>query len=354
MVKNRKLKIAQIAPLIERVPPKKYGGVERVVHGLTEELVKRGHDVTLFASGDSLTSAKLVSVYPRSLREARINNLYGLNDLTLLHIGSAYASQEKFDIIHDHNNQISLLAAHLAKTPTVMTLHYAFTLTNRRVFETLSNPYFVSISKDQARSAPRVKITDTVYNGITVNNLPFNKTHDRYLLFVGRMSMEKGVHIAIEVAEILDLPLIIAAKLDPAQPHDVHYFHEYIEPRLYNEHVTWIGEITEEQRNKLMSKALSLLHPVTWREPFGLAMVEAMACGCPVVAFNRGSIPELVVNGKTGFIVNDIEEMVAAVNNIEQIDRNECRRHAITNFNAQKMADGYEEIYRKILNHEYQ
>jgi glycosyltransferase involved in cell wall biosynthesis len=340
------MKIAQIAPIIERIPPSKYGGTERVVYTLTEELVKRGHDVTLFATGDSKTSAKLVSVYPKGLREAKIKDLYGLNTWTLLNIGNAYKKQEEFDIIHDHHNEISLPVANLATTPVVMTIHGAFNINSRKLFEGLDKPNFVSISKSQAQSAPNLSYVGNVYNGLYMNDYPFSNTSDGYLLFVGRLSPEKGVHIAIELAEYLNLPLIIAAKLDLV---DLAYFNEYIGPRLSDE-IRWIGEVNEEERNKLMSKALAFLHPVIWKEPFGLTLIEAMACGCPVVAFNKGSIPEVIVNGKTGFVVDDIEQMVSAVSNIREIKREDCRKHALENFSGEKMTDGYEEIYRKILN----
>lgn len=338
------MKIAQIAPLIERVPPKKYGGTERVIHALTEELVKRGHEVTLFASGDSMTSAKLVSVYPRALREAKLKNIYGANVWTLLNIATAFDMQDDFDIIHDHNDYLSLAVANLAITPTVITVHGAFGLENRVIFQKISRPLVVTISKSQNMTLG-IHSAGTVYNGLNMENYPFSNIHDNYLLFVGRISPEKGVHYAIEVALILNLPLIIAAKLEEI---DLPYYRVNVEPYL-SERIRWIGEVDNDERNKLMSHAFCMLHPATWREPFGLTLIEAQACGCPVVAFNRGSIPEIVVHGKTGYIVNDAEGMADAIANLDQIDRTECRKHALQNFNSQKMADGYEDIYKKIL-----
>lgn len=343
--RSKTVRIAQIAPIIERVPPKKYGGTERVVHILAEELVKRGHQVTLFASGDSLTSAKLVSVYPRALREAKIKDLYGLNTWTMLNVGMAYSLQNQFDIIHDHTGHLSLPAANLSQTPVVMTLHGPFTTDNKRIYETLNNPYFVGISKDQTKSAPNLKHLSCVYNGLKMEHYPFSAEHEGYLLFVGRISSEKGVHNAIDAAQYLNLPLIIAAKLESV---DLAYFNEYIGPRL-SETIKWIGEVDEEERNKLMSKALCFLHPITWREPFGLTMIEAMACGCPVVGFNRGSIPEIVKNGVSGFVVNDTDEMIEAISNIGQINRQECRNYALKNFNAECMTSGYEAVYQTVL-----
>ncbi|HEV8666715.1 MAG TPA: glycosyltransferase family 4 protein [Candidatus Paceibacterota bacterium] len=338
------MKIAQVAPIVERVPPRTYGGTERVVHALTEELVKRGHEVTLFASGDSITSAKLESVYPRSLREAKLPDLYGANTWTMLNLGLAYELQDEFDIIHDHMMPLSLPTANIASVPVVGTMHGAFTATNRRLFQTLRNPHMVSISQAQVFSAPSINHAATIYNGLPMEHYPFSDTNDGYLLYVGRLSLEKGVHHAIEAAEQLDMPLILAAKLDPI---DQAYFKAYIEPRL-SSRVQWIGEVNEEERNKLMSKAKCFLHPVTWREPFGLTLIEAAATGCPVVAFNRGSIPEIIKTGVTGYVVEDIDSMIDAVGNIDTINRAACREHALTNFSAKRMADKYEELYKKL------
>lgn len=346
LVRYTFMKIAQIAPIIERVPPKKYGGTERVVHGLTEQLVKMGHEVTLFASGDSITTAKLISVYPKALREAKVSDLYGLNIYTLLNIGLAYEHRRDFDIIHDHTGHLSLPAANVSDVPVVMTMHGPFTLEVRRAFRTLRNPHLVTISRSQSYPAPELNYAGNVYNGLRMEHYPFSKDHDGYLLFVGRLSMEKGVHHAIRVAQELDKELIIAAKLDPI---DKAYFREYVEPML-SDQIRWIGEVDEEERNKLMSRAYCFLHPVTWREPFGLTLIEAMACGCPVVAFDKGSIPEIIIHGETGFVVPDLETMLDAVANIDNIDRKKCRDHALTNFSDSKMAQGYEEIYKKILN----
>jgi len=342
------VRIAQIAPIVERVPPKRYGGTERVVHALTEELVRRGHEVTLFASGDSVTSAKLVSVYPRAMREAKLKDLYGSNVWTMLNIGSAYERQGEFDIVHDHNGYLSLPTANVAATPVVTTVHGPFTPEVRRTFQALRRPYIVTISRSQSYAAPNLHYAGTVHNGLDMKKYPFSETHEDYMLFVGRISLEKGVHFAIEAAQQLDLPLVIAAKLDPV---DRPYFKEYVEPFL-SEQIQWIGEVNEEERNRLMSRALCFLHPVTWHEPFGLTLIEAMACGCPVVAFDKGSIPEIIRNGRTGFVVRDMEGMLDAIGHLGTIDRKRCRRHALTNFSAERMADGYESVYNGILNKE--
>lgn len=339
------MKIAQIAPIAERVPPKKYGGTERVVHALTEELVRRGHEVTLFASGDSITTAKLEAVYPRSLREAKLKDIYGLNNWTLLNLGLAYDLQDEFDVIHDHMAPLSLPIANIATTPVVMTMHGAFLPENRKLFQTLKSPNIVTISQAQMYPVPNINHAGTVYNGLPMEHYPYGAEPDDYLLFVGRISAEKGLHHAIDVAQQMDKRLIIAAKLEKT---DEAYFREYIESRL-SDRIEWIGEVDEKQRNELMTKALCFLHPVTWREPFGLTLIEAMACGCPVVAFSRGSIPEVVKTGVTGYVVEDVEGMIDAVENIGAIDRAACREHALTNFSAAKMTDGYEEVYRKLV-----
>jgi glycosyltransferase involved in cell wall biosynthesis len=341
------MRIAQIATLAERIPPRKYGGTERVVYTLTEELVKRGHDVTLFASGDSITSAKLVSVYPRGLRESKAMESHGFM-YSMLNMGIAYDKQDQFDIIHDHNAHFTLPTANIARTPTVITLHGPFDHINRPYFRALSkNINLVAISKKQAERAPELHIANVIHNGLYMENYPFEEEHDGYLLYVGRLSREKGVHHAIEVAQILDIPLLMAAKLDSG---DISYFNEKIGPKL-SDQIRWIGEVDEIERNKLMSRAMCTLHPTNWPEPFGLTLIEAMACGSPVVAYNQGSIPEIIRHGKTGYVidVDDIEGMINAVSKIKKIKRIDCRNHALTKFSGEKMGDAYEELYTRIL-----
>lgn len=339
------MRIAIIAPIVERVPPKKYGGTERVVSALTEELVERGHDVTLFASGDSITKARLASMYPRAMREARLKDLYGMNYWTLLNIGSAYDRQHEFDVIHDHVVPLSLPTANITDTPVIATMHAPFTPDNKRLFQTLRRPGIVTISQAQAHPVPGIHHLGTVYNGLPMNDYPFSDTPEKYLLFVGRMSAEKGIHHAIEAAQQLDMELIIAAKLEKT---DELYFRDQIEPKL-SDRIRWIGEVDETERNRLMSNAHAFLHPVTWREPFGLTIIEALACGCPVVAYDKGSVPELIKTGVTGYVVNDIEGMIDAVEHIGNIDRATVRDYARTNFGVTQMVDGYEMMYQKML-----
>lgn len=337
---------------MERIPPKKYGGTERVIYHLTEELVKRGHDVTLFATGDTQTSAKLVSVVPRGLREMPgEKDIYGFNTNSLLNMGLAYAMQSEFDVIHDHNAHMGLPTANIAHTPVVMTWHGPYDDEIRRYFSRLPGPTLVSISDSQARLAKGLTFARTVYNGLPLGSYPFGYAPKGYLLFVGRIDEEKGVHHAIDAAARLKKKLIIAAKLDDSVPHIRRYYIEEVLPRLerHADLVQWVGEVDEERRNELMKNAEAFLHPVTWPEPFGLTMIEAMACGTPVVAFNQGSIPEVVEDGMTGFVVGSVEEMVEAVRKIGTIDRGYCRQWALSNFSVERMADGYEEVYRTAM-----
>jgi glycosyltransferase involved in cell wall biosynthesis len=338
------MKIAVIAPPLERVPPRKYGGTERVVYELVEGLVRKGHDVTLFASADSITSAKLSSLYDTSLREQNIKEP-SLTACILAHLGVAFDRQAEFDIIHDHNIYVSVPTAHLATTPTIVTLHYSFDKFNQELFQHLRRPHYVAISHSQATALPGLPIDAVIHNGLSMEHYPFSEQHDGYLLYVGRMSEQKGPHLAIEVAKRLNLPLIMAAKVNA---NERKFFKEKIKPHL-GDQIQWIGEVDEKKRNKLMAKAMCLLHPVLWPEPFGLTLIEAMACGAPVVAFGRGSIPEIIQNGKTGYVVHDTDQMVAAVQRIDVISRKECREHALQNFSAKKMVDAYEKLYTEII-----
>lgn len=340
------MRIAQIAPIVERVPPKKYGGTERVISALTEELVRRGHDVTLFASGDSQTAAKLIATYPHALREDFPEPSVKRLIWSQRHVATAYAMWHQFDIIHDHTSWVSAGMAHMSRIPVVMTLHSAFTPETIALFESFDHPYLVSISDAQRKPAPDFNYIATVYNGLPMNNYPFSFKNDGYLLFVGRICEEKGTHFAVQVARRLNLPLIIAAKLEDG-PNRA-YFEREIEPYL-SDTIRWIGEVNEQERNRLFSRALCSLHPVTWPEPFGLTLIEAMACGAPVVAFDKGSIPEVIKHGKTGYIVNDVDEMTNAVSRIDKIDRRECRRYALKQFSAEQMGDNYELVYDAIL-----
>jgi glycosyltransferase involved in cell wall biosynthesis len=340
------MRIAQIAPVNQRVPPPRYGGTERIVSYITEGLVAKGHEVTLFAAAGSETKANLIPVVPHPLREAHILDS---TPFTVAEVAKAYKMADKFDIIHNHAwpDYLAFAAANASKTPTLTTVHFPFLPETRRVFEEYKNLNYVSISNNQRKTSLKLNFCGTVYNSIPVEKFPFSRKHDDYLLHVGRISLQKGTHIAIDIALKLKKELIIAAKLDP---WEVGYFNQYVAPRLSNGHVHWLGEVDEHERNKLMSKAACLLHPITWREPFGLVVVEAMATGCPVVAFRKGSSPEIVANGKTGFVVENEKQMVRAVKKIDSIDRRACREHVMEKFNTTKMVNAYEKLYNKIIN----
>jgi glycosyltransferase involved in cell wall biosynthesis len=342
------MKIAQIAPLIESVPPKKYGGTERVVSTLTEALVAKGHEVTLFASGDSKTAATLVSTTPKALRETYTKDFSSRVLYSHLHLGNAYERSDEFDIIHDHTGTFGAAFAQNCKTPTVLTLHGPITPATTDMFTQFTKPYLVTISNNQREPAPHLDYTATIYNGLDFKNYPIGHTRYDYLLFVGRICEEKGVHLAIEVAQKTHRPLIIAAKYEPEIAANKKYFTERIEPYLSSS-IQFIGEVNEQQRNALMSRAYASLHPATWSEPFGLTLIEAMACGCPVIAFNRGSIPEIVKPGVSGYVVDTVKQMITAVEDTANITQTMCAWYARKYFSAEHMGQEYENLYTSIL-----
>lgn len=339
------MKIAQLAPLVESVPPAKYGGTERVISALTEELVKRGHDVTLFASGDSVTTAKLDSICKQSLRSAGITNIRENMGETLSHIGHMYSMADEFDIIHDHCGVVSLPTAQICDTPVVSTMHGCFFDHNIKIFQKLKRPHIVTISNDQASSVKKIHNVATVHNGLPMDHYPFSEKSDEYLLYVGRISPLKGTAEAIVIAKATGRKLLLAAKLDE---RDTQYYKTEVEPHL-DDQIVWLGEVSEEERNTLMSNAHCLIHPARWREPFGLTLIESMACGTPVIAFNTGAIPEVIRHKKTGFVVNTLTEFIEAVKKVSTINKKACRQWALSQFSASKMADEYEKVYAKIL-----
>lgn len=340
------MRIAQVAPLWERVPPPAYGGIELVVGLLTDELVRRGHEVTLFATGDSQTLAQLESVYPRAIRlDPRVKD-YGVYEA--LQLNEVYQRAGEFDLIHSHMGYVAVPHASLVKTPTLHTLHGAFTDDDRLLFARARQQYFVSISDAQREPLPELNYMGTVYNAIATEIHPFSaRPQDPpYLAFLGRMSPQKGPHLAIAIAKQSGIPLKMAGKVDEI---DRDYFEEAVKPHLDGEFIQFLGEANHEQKTKLLGGACAMLFPITWREPFGLVMIESMAAGTPVIAMGMGSTPEVIVDGKTGFICHSVEECVAAVSRLETIDREECRRHVERNFSVQRMVDGYEAAYRCVL-----
>ena len=343
------MKIAQISPLWERVPPPAYGGTEAVVYMLTEGLVARGHEVVLYASGDSLTSAELRSVYPRSLRTA--TDLKDPAPYDWLHATSALADDGEFDIIHNHAGELPMAVSRLVDTPMLTTLHCLITPDTRIIWENYHG-FYNTISEAALRSIPRSvsrhKYVGAIYNGIDVKSFPFREHKDDYLLFLSRLAPEKGTHLAIEVARRLGMPLIVAGKVDRV---DREYYRSAVEPLIDGDLVRYVGEVTRQEAKKLYAGARALLLPLRWEEPFGLVMPEAMATGTPVIAFRRGSAPELIVDGETGFLVDDgdVDAMAKAVGKVDRIDPRRCRQHVEDNFDVARMVEGYLAVYERIL-----
>jgi glycosyltransferase involved in cell wall biosynthesis len=341
-----KLRIAMVAPLTEPVPPPLYGGTERVVSVLTEELVRRGHDVTLFASGDSKTSAKLFPCCERGLRLDKTAKDYVAH--TLFGCGEAYVRAAEFDIIHNHNDYIAFPFARMALTPTVTTVHGRLDLPEvKQIYDAYPEHQLVSISNDQQSWLPNRRWLATVYNGIDIENYHFKEEGGDYLVFLGRISPEKRVDRAIEIARDVGMRLIIAAKVDRV---DQDYHENAIKPLIERNSnlVEYIGEVNEQEKDQLLGGAYAYLFPVDWPEPFGLTMAEAMATGCPVIATKAGSAPEVVADGETGFVCRSFSAMVQAVGRIGEIDRRACRAHVERNFSPTAMADGYERVYAQV------
>jgi glycosyltransferase involved in cell wall biosynthesis len=340
------MRIAQVAPLWERVPPPAYGGIELVVGLLTDELVRRGHDVTLFASGDSISLAKLESVHPQALRLDSTVKEYGIYEM--LQMSRVYEQASEFDIIHSHMGCSALPYANLVKTPTVHTLHGIFTPDNEKMFTHARSQPYVSISNAQREPRLKLNCVATVYNGIDLSTYKFHeKPQDPpYLAFLGRISPEKGTHVAIEIAKRSGWRLKMAGKVDVV---DVKYFEQEIKPLIDGKQIEYLGEADHTQKNELIGGAVATLFPITWREPFGLVMVESMAAGTPVIAMELGSTSEVIAHGKTGFLCHNVDEFVEAIDKVAQLNRHTCREHVLNHFSVQRMTDGYEAVYQQIL-----
>jgi glycosyltransferase involved in cell wall biosynthesis len=338
------MRIAQIAPLTEAVPPKLYGGTERVIHWLTEELVALGHDVTLFASGDSRTSAKLEAGWPRALRlDGAVRDANALH-LAMLERVRRQASE--FDFLHFHLDYYPFSLFSRQATPFLTTLHGRLDLPELQpVFNAFSSVPVVSISNSQRRPLPQARWVRTIYHGLPERLLTPRPTRPSYLAFLGRIAPEKAVDRAIHVARQCGIPLKIAAKVDRA---DVEYYEQRIRPLIVPPHVEYIGEINDAQKSEFLSGAHALLATIDWPEPFGLVMIEAMACGTPVVAFNRGSVPEIVEDGLTGFIVEDELGAIGAVQRLAELDRGQVRKRFEERFTARRMAQDYLSLYRSL------
>ncbi|MBI3288407.1 MAG: glycosyltransferase family 4 protein [Elusimicrobia bacterium] len=339
------MRIAQVAPLIESVPPRAYGGTERVVSYLTEELVCLGHDVTLFASSDSRTSARLIPGCDGSLRLKDQGRGELAHHLLLLEKVSKH--RRDFDIVHFHVDYLHFPMTRLMGVPSLTTLHGRLDGPELApIYREYLDMPLVSISDAQRAPLPFANWEGTVYHGLPERLLEPDGRVEDYLAFLGRISPEKRVDRAIEIARRAGRKIKIAAKIDPA---DRSYFEREIAGLMEHPHVEFLGEICEAEKARFLGRAYALLFPIDWPEPFGLAVIEAMACGTPVIAFNRGSVPEIVENGVTGWVVENIDEAAAALGKLETFDRRRCRDHFERRFPARRMAEDYLALYRRVL-----
>jgi glycosyltransferase involved in cell wall biosynthesis len=342
------MRIAQVAPLFESVPPKLYGGTERVVSWLTEALVDRGHEVTLFASADSVTSARLIATQEQGIRLGK-GPVDG-HAAHLVQLGAVTERAREFDVIHCHTDYAPFLLGQVLPTPLVHTLHGRLDLPSwTDVCRTFPDTPLVSISDSQRAPLARLPLNwrATVYHGLPIDGIPFEARGGQggYLAFLGRFAPEKGPEMAVAVARKVGIPLRIAAKVDPA---DREYFEASVRPLIDGTLVQWVGEIGDDEKWKFLGEALALLFPIDWPEPFGLAMIEALACGTPVIARPCGSVPEIVVDGETGILGGTVDDLAAGVRRVEQIDRQRCRQVAEKRFSVDAMTASYERVYREL------
>jgi len=342
------MKIAQVSSLMEAVPPKLYGGTERIVACLADELVSLGHDVTLFASGDSHTRAKLEPGWPHALRLDPQMRDYLAPHIIMLETLARRARE--FDIIHLHIDYLGYPLLRQVGVPFISTLHGRLDLPElRAIYAAFPDVPVVSISNAQRQQLPEANYVGTIHHGLSTLHLTPGRGAGGYLAFIGRISPEKAPDAAIRIAGVAGMRIKIAAKVDKA---DQAYFEEIIQPLLSLPHVEFIGEIRESQKSAFLGNAAGLLFPIAWPEPFGLAMIEAMACGTPVIAMRRGSVPEVIEDGVSGFIVDTEDEAIEAIGRLPQLDRNRVRRSFEARFTGRRMATDYVRLYeRQIIAH---
>jgi glycosyltransferase involved in cell wall biosynthesis len=340
------MRIAQVAPLFESVPPKYYGGTERVVSYLTEELVHQGHEVILFASGDSVTRARLVAACRRSLRlDKHCVDQLAHQILMLEHV---FQRAAEFDIIHFHVDYLHFPLSRRQPITHVTTLHGRLDLPDLvPLYQEFRDMPVVSISNAQREPLPWANWQATIYHGIPADLYRFREEPGSYLAFMGRISPEKRVDRAIKIAKQVQIPLKIAAKVDPV---DKEYFESVIEPLLRDPLVELVGEIGEGEKDDFLGNAYTLLVPIDWPEPFGLVMIEAMACGTPVIAYHGGAVPEVMEEGRTGFIVRGLKDAVEAVRRVPELGRKRCREVFEQRFTADRMAHDYVRVYERLIN----
>lgn len=341
---NKNMKIAQVAPLWERVPPPTYGGIELVVSRLTDELVRRGHDVTLFASGDSQTLAQLEAIYPCAMRLDPQVKEYAVYEM--LELSKVYGQAAEFDIIHSHIGVAALTTASLVKTPTIHTIHNGFTPDNRKLFNLHCKQPYISISN--AHRELQLNYVRTIYNGIDLANYPFvaNPQEPPYLAFLGRLSPEKGPQHAIAIAKQTGWQLKMAGKINV---EEALFFEQELAPQIDGKQIQYLGEVNDTEKAELLGNAAVTLFPISWHEPFGLVMIESMATGTPVIGINLGSVPEVIAHGETGFVCQSYAEVAAMIPAALQLDRQSCRNHVDKNFSVSQMVDGYEAAYQQLI-----
>lgn len=339
------MRIAQVSPLHESVPPKLYGGTERVVSHLTDELVRMGHEVTLFASGDSVTSARLIAPIPQALRLAP--RPLDCSTYHVLLIESVLRHIDELDLIHFHFEPLQYPFVRRLQIPALTTLHGRLDLPDLPLlYREFADVPVVSISAAQRRPLPWLSWVDTIHHGLPSDELYLGSGTGGYLAFLGRISPEKRPDRAIQIARAAGMELRIAAKVDEV---DKSYFEDAIEPLLGQPGVSFIGEVDERGKQELLGNALAVLFPIDWPEPFGLVMIEALACGTPVIAFRCGSVPEVMDDGVTGFVVDSVEEAVLAVEQARSLDRAAIRRVFEQRFTARRMAEDYLALYQRLL-----
>jgi glycosyltransferase involved in cell wall biosynthesis len=346
VITSEPLKVAVLSPVWFPVPPSGYGGIEWIVALLADGLVEAGHDVTLFASGDSRTKARLAYVY-----EEAPSQWIGRSHWDLRHGLSCYTNAAEFDVISDHSGMVGLALSALVDTPVVHTVHGPMDGEPGEMYEQLAglvpNLHLVSLSLNQRRPKPELPWLANCPNALDLSVYPCKPHTGEYLLFLGRMSPDKGCHRAIAVAMESELPLKIAGKMQ--EPKERAYFQEFVEPHLGIHGIEYLGEVSHGKKVELLQDARVTLFPIDWEEPFGLVMIESMACGTPVIATNRGAVPEVIEDGRSGIIVESYRDMADALERADALDPLECRRYVEERFSPERMVDDYVRAYREAL-----
>lgn len=340
------MKVGVLAPLFNSIPPKKYGGTELIASQITEGLTAKGHDVTLFASGDSQTAARLVPIVPEGFNGDTAQN-FALITQQLI---EAYVNYPDIEVWSSHIAHVPMALAPFVSTPLVTTLHGVWLPERQSLYELASKwAYFVSISKRQQSFYKNVRFLDTVYNGVDTSELALGEGAGGYFVWIGRFAAKKGPVEAIEIAEAAGVPLKLAAPLRPAPEPDEAFFNEFVKPRL-TKAIEYIGAVGGREKVELLQNARGLISPLLWEEPFGLVAAEAMSCGTPVLTTKMGAMPELVVHGKTGFLADTADELTQYIDQLDALDRPSIRQHAVDHFSVERMVEGYERVYQAAIN----